>query len=402
MDPEDLLFPGTPGPDHHQGAAGDDTLHGAGGADRLFGGMGDDRLFGGSGNDTLGADGRSADQVEADGGTGRDVLELYDHFGRDALDFIATAQGFTRITAQGHQTLIRNVEQVQWVGLNDDGGRDYVNRLDLVASVGAMQQAGSLLAGTLGDDVFIIPALPQTGPARWGEVYGNDGNDRIELPDDFDYFTYGGAGNDTVLGGLRGENLLGGSGADRLYGRDGIDTLEGEAGHDRLFGGSGADSLRGATGRDRLFGGNGADDLVGGQGRDRLSGGNGNDRLLGQAGTDWISGGAGDDRLFGGADDDTLGGNAGNDTVSGGDGYDSFVFETGSGSDVFADFGVETDVLQLTRSLWSDPDLTVAQVVARFARVEADGVMLRFDGGETLLLQGLTALDGLADALYLA
>ncbi len=109
----------------------------------------------------------------------------------------------------------------------------------------------------------------------------------------------GTSGDDTLLAG--------GVGNDLIFGSGGHDTLFGDSGDDQLFGGTGNDSLDGYKGNDTLLGGAGEDTLVGGNGNDFLDGGSGNDELYG---------GANDDRLFGGLGNDTLDGGTGNDTIT--------------------------------------------------------------------------------------
>lgn len=403
MDPEDQLFPGTPGPDRYEGGTGDDTLNGLGGNDRLYGGTGNDFLYGGRGNDTLAADGRTADLVVADGGDGQDTLVIYDYaIGGDARDFVAGPVEFAQINPQGHTTLLRGIEWVTWVGLNDDGSLSYQNRLQLVSSADQITRAEVLWAGTDFNDVMVVPEFAPDGSAIWAEVYGNAGDDAITLPDSFDYAAYGGAGRDTITGGDRGDFALAGAQGDRLRGGGGLDTLHGEDGNDWIWGGDDSDLLVGGRGHDRLSGGDAGDDLLGGGGNDRLAGEFGNDRLLGEGGNDWLSGGLGDDTLRGGAGDDTLGGLEGNDTVTGGAGYDSFVFTAGGGSDVFTDFIIGSDALQLGQDLWDFEALTEREVVERFAQVTAQGILFTFAGGETLLLAGATDLDQLPPDLFLA
>ena len=60
----------------------------------------------------------------------------------------------------------------------------------------------------------------------------------------------GGAGNDSITGNIRANQLVGNAGNDVLAGLDGNDTLEGGSGNDTLKGGGGADTLDGGTGDD--------------------------------------------------------------------------------------------------------------------------------------------------------
>ena len=93
------------------------------------------------------------------------------------------------------------------------------------------------------------------------------------------------------------------------------------------------------------FGGNGNDFILGTAGEDRLFGDNGDDRLDGLAGHDRLDGGRGDDVLNGGVGIDLLIGGQGNDTLTGGAGVDTFRFEAKSGNDVILDFNIGQDKL---------------------------------------------------------
>ena len=96
----------------------------------------------------------------------------------------------------------------------------------------------------------------------------------------FDDVLGGGAGNDTLLGGLGNDRLSGSSGNDNLIGGDGNDSMSGSTGSDYLEGDAGADSLNGGSGRDFLYGDSGNDRLQGGAGTDDLYGGSGADRFI--------------------------------------------------------------------------------------------------------------------------
>lgn len=191
------------------------------------------------------------------------------------------------------------------------------------------------------------------------------------------------AGNDT---------LNGTGGHDGIDGLAGNDLIAGLAGSDALYGGDGNDSLSGGLGNDGLIGGAGADSLQGGDGGDGLAGGAGSDMLKGDAGNDALSGGLNGDRLMGGDGDDRLDGGGGNDVLRGDAGNDVFVFRAGGGQDRVSDFGA-TDFLRLDHALWAAlGDLTAAQVLTNFATVAGGDTVLTFAGGETITLQGFTAL----------
>jgi Ca2+-binding RTX toxin-like protein len=69
----------------------------------------------------------------------------------------------------------------------------------------------------------------------------------------------GGAGNDTMLGGVAAEVMSGGADNDSLAGNGGDDVLLGGLGLDVLSGGAGNDRITGDLGKDALTGGIGAD-----------------------------------------------------------------------------------------------------------------------------------------------
>jgi Ca2+-binding RTX toxin-like protein len=77
-----------------------------------------------------------------------------------------------------------------------------------------------------------------------------------------------GAGDDSIVGGERGDTLTGGSGNDLIFGFGGNDRIDGGAGNDILFGGFGNDRIRGGSGSDILIDFFGRNDLDGGSGFD--------------------------------------------------------------------------------------------------------------------------------------
>ena len=148
----------------------------------------------------------------------------------------------------------------------------------------------------------------------------------------------GGDGNDTIVGGDLGNDLLGGDGNDTLVGGKLDDWLLGGSGNDRLFAGAAnyqfTDGNATATAAALAMTSNG----------DLLDGGDGDDVLYGSAGSDWLRGGSGNDILYGGAGADILDGGTGNDRgpngeahLLGGSGTDQYLFGYGDGSDVLFD-----------------------------------------------------------------
>ncbi|MEM9273392.1 MAG: hypothetical protein AAGA80_10590 [Cyanobacteria bacterium P01_F01_bin.143] len=199
-------------------------------------------------------------------------------------------------------------------------------------------------------------------------IVGNGGNDLLDGGDNSDRL-FGNNGSDTLLGGNGDDSLFGQLANDSLQGGNGNDSLEGNSGNDTLVGGVGNDTLLGNMNNDSLEGGSGNDLLLGGEGQDTLFGLIGNDTLEGQANDDLVDGGLGNDRLegndgfdtiAGGLGDDTLLGDAGDDLLEGGE--DSDRLEGGAGFDtLFGGLGSDTliggaglDVFQLRKSAGSN------------------------------------------------
>ncbi|MBR1730293.1 MAG: hypothetical protein IJ728_12315 [Selenomonadaceae bacterium] len=96
-----------------------------------------------------------------------------------------------------------------------------------------------------------------------------------------------------------------------------------------------------------------------------IKGGSGIDTIYGGAGNDSILGNNGNDKLFGDAGDDTLSGGKGNDTLTGGAGNDIFVYSSGDGNDVIADFSAGQDRIYLGTSKVTKTSLSGSDVVLK-------------------------------------
>jgi Ca2+-binding RTX toxin-like protein len=135
-----------------------------------------------------------------------------------------------------------------------------------------------VVSGTSGDDVIritrarrgvraVINGVAQGifNAASRIEIFGDAGDDSIDLAGvALSVVIRGGAGNDTVGGG---------GGRDLLFGDGGEDILTGRKGADILLGGDGNDMLAGDVGADLLIGGDGIDTLTAGKHSDLLIGG---------------------------------------------------------------------------------------------------------------------------------
>lgn len=177
----------TDGADYLRGGLGNDLIYGGGGNDLIQGALseGSDTVFGGSGDDTIGYNTADAVQV-LNGGAGNDLI-----VGGSAGDVIA----------------------------GDDGN--------------------DVLFGQGGNDVI-------TGGAGSNNINGGDGNDTIVAGDGFGGFSYavGEAGNDVLAAGTnQGAGLYGGAGNDTLIGGGQADNLIGGSGIDLITGGGGADNF---------------------------------------------------------------------------------------------------------------------------------------------------------------
>jgi Ca2+-binding RTX toxin-like protein len=301
--------------------------------------------------------------------------------------------------------------------------RDIVDQI--VGTAGSDALLGDInddyISAGSGDD--LIDALSGNDRIDAGDgsdfIYGGTGDDTIYAQGGVDVVSAG-AGNDWVDGGSGSDFLDGGLNDDLMYGGDGADWLQGNSGADVIYGGIGNDEIRGGRDNDRLFGENGNDTMFGAKGDDSLDGGldddlmyggDGADDVLGNSGADVIYGGDGNDTLRGGQDNDEIhGGNnddwikgaLGNDTLSGGAGADTFVFTPNFGTDIVLDYELGIDQLSLDDALWGGANLTTAQVISSYARIDGNNnVVLDFGLNEVTLL-GVTSTAGLDQDLLIA
>ncbi|MCK0168314.1 calcium-binding protein [Jannaschia sp. S6380] len=392
----DTLLGGA-GDDDLDGDTGDDELDGGAGWDRLAGGDGGDTLLGAAGDDTLTGD-RGADRLDGGDGAdhlsgGRDADTLLGGDGDDSLfagagaDRLAGGAGVDRLVGgEGDDRLDGGSEDDH---LSGEQGDDWIGAGrgdDTLFAGGGMDT----LAGGRGADLLV-------GGGGSDELSGNNSADHLSGGGGSDRL-FGGRGADTLWGGDGGDVAEGGRGDDRILGEAGADRAAGGNGGDHLSGGGGGDHLSGGAGRDTIAGDYGADTLLGEDDADELLGGAGQDRLDGGSGDDGLSGGGGRDTLIGGHGGDRLDGGRGNDVLRGGDGADVFVFRASAGRDRVEDFRLGADRILLDRALVGDAE-TGAQIVARYARETAEGVLLDLPGDDAILLHDMTGLTGLAEAI---
>jgi Ca2+-binding RTX toxin-like protein len=328
---------GTSGNDNLQGTAGSDTISGQGGNDVLLGWDGADTIDGDAGDDyILDRDGQTPDLYadtlrggdgndsiwagyldSADGGNGTDllVLRLDDAPSGLAIDFTNMWAGGTYVIGGG---TIKNFENLHWIT-----GSQYSDYLVSGSPTGKTGQ----ISGLGGSDLII----------------GGAGNDYLDADiyigggTSYDYFydeLYGGAGNDTLTGGL-GDYLDGGSGTDLVA----IDARASAIGVTMSFAtmiATGSDTILGTTilGMEGVSAAGGSlyDDLIDSSSNtfdSLLAGRDGNDTLLAGSGADTIDGGSGADIMSGGLGHDTYYvDNLGDVIVEGGTGGNDSIFAT--------------------------------------------------------------------------
>ena len=280
------------------GGPGVDELHGGGGDDTLAGGTDNDWLWGDGGNDTfkIGANEGSDTIVDFRAG---DMIMLGDE---DDLPTAEEVDGVVDSQVQGE----RSGYVYTWEGTQFTvwGNRELTS-----------------------DDFKKAAPEPEPEPTMVSGTWPGADDDNTG-----DNFLQGGAGNDSILGGLGNDMINGGAGNDTLAGGDDKDTLAGGAGNDSLTGGDDDDYLKGGANDDTLAGDGDDDMLDGGAGNDSLTGGEEDDTLDGGAGYDNLDGGAGNDMVYADADDvsavdsttaagatrtpSVVGGNGDNDTLS--------------------------------------------------------------------------------------
>ncbi|MCA9188381.1 MAG: hypothetical protein KDA99_22290, partial [Planctomycetales bacterium] len=119
-----------------------------------------------------------------------------------------------------------------------------------------------------------LTGLSPPDPVKGAYARGGSGDDAIVVKPDFPIgvTVYGGAGNDTLVGGNFVDTIHGGDGADVVVGMGGNDFLYGDTGNDLIhtdgsnnsvFGGDGDDEIHSESPSDLLNGGSGTDSYVG-------------------------------------------------------------------------------------------------------------------------------------------
>ena len=241
---------GTAGNDSLTGTSGNDTINGLGGDDTIRGVDGSDNLNGGDGDDYLEGQG---DSVSHGGNPGADLL--IGGAGDDTLDGALSETQFEAFTADTLDGGLGNdVFHVDAGGdtLIDAGGVDTV-------------VAHQLDGWTLVDGYENLQLFDAEGQSSMFGI-GNAANNVIEAVQVRHARIEGLGGNDLLIGSSSEDTLLGGDGNDTIRGIDnGHDSIDGGAGDDLI---SGVGNLAGGAGNDTLNGGVDGGTLAGGTGLD--------------------------------------------------------------------------------------------------------------------------------------
>jgi Ca2+-binding RTX toxin-like protein len=342
----DNIITGNSGNNILNGGFGNDTLIGGVGTDTLIGGDGNDNFYGGIGIDNL------------IGGVGDDTYFI-DHLGDIITE--ATGEGTDTISSSLSYTLGNNVENLTLTGI-DNYLNGTGNALDNIITLSTTTaNFGAIIDGGAGNDT-IVGGLNST----YSTYTGGDGNDSITGGNGNLNFFSGGAGNDTLIGGSGRESFDPGTGADSIDGGIGedyfsidnsTDTVANNINYTTLTNGTiigGANdgttfknveniSIKTGSGNDYIN----ISGATGGFGASGIHGGAGNDTIVGSLTGDFNSyqGDDGNDNITGGNTFDILYGGEGNDTLNGG-GYDDDL-NGGDGNDTYVinantDTGIDT------------------------------------------------------------
>ncbi|WP_085902498.1 calcium-binding protein [Kiloniella majae] len=345
----------------YRGTDGDDTITGTTWSETFIGGAGDDVIRAREGHDTL------------DGGSGDDLLDGDD--GSDTYIWGLGSGNDTIAEIGKYSDVDTDVVQLVDVNLND---------LEFSRVLPALNNLVITIKSS-GETLTIVDHFKNT--ARGMETFVFADGTELDRGQILALTSYQGtAGNDTLTGSSRSEELNAGAGDDTINGEAGADVLIGAEGNDTLRGGSGSDTyifsigdgqdiiddngdgtldkliIHGVT-PDNVILENastlspdlkitfaGSDDQIIIKNALNASSSDTIEEFVFDDGTIWTivdvetiiaetNANAGNDHIQGNAGDNTLRGGRGNDILNGNDGSDTYVFNKGDGEDIIEDNG---------------------------------------------------------------
>lgn len=358
------------------GRDGDDVLDGGDGVDQLYGNEGNDTLNGGAGNDVL------------DGGAGADTYRFGRGSGRDVAE-----ENASREMAGNLVVLDAGISAADVVVRKS--GNDLVLKLADTTDELVLRGAATYLSGSSFSGVRFADGTEwdyATLQAR--ALIGTAGDDRIEGFDAQSEVISGGAGNDTLMGGVGADVYLfgRGDGQDLIFDRDAsagsVDTLRFGAGvlaSDVVLVRDGRDLVARISDTGESITIKGFYQWEPGGWRQRI------ERMEFDDGSVWLTAdmesratlAPQDNRLIGSAGPDVLTGNELGNLVEGLDGVD--VLEGGAGNDTLVG-GLDSDTLRggdgddvlygLLQESSGDEDASVLTPTAQYYLNEADNALI--------------------------
>ncbi|MCA9138139.1 MAG: hypothetical protein KDB00_15315, partial [Planctomycetales bacterium] len=268
---------------------------------------------GGAGNDTIIVHDGVTVELEIDGGTGDDVINVLSSdpataprttiMGGPGNDTIVTGAGIDTIDGGDGDDIIRSGAGNDIINggagadrIMGEDGNDVIRGGDEGLLISHTGTAGSFTltfagqktvgigfnatASTLETEIERLPGINDvvvrgagTSANPWYIIFVDPAGNILPTFDDSSLtgsrLNVAMAG-DRISGGSGDDLIFGGKGADTLFGDDGNDWIEGQDDGDRLLGLEGADTLLGGSGNDDLFGGAGADVIIAGAGDDAI------------------------------------------------------------------------------------------------------------------------------------